>query len=381
MLDRVLEPRIMSHLFEKANAQHIPLSGAFEISPLCNMDCRMCYVKMSKEEMQRKGRLLTMEEWLSLAEEAKKLGLLYILLTGGEPFLRRDFKELYLRLGSMGFVLSINSNGTMIGEREVNWLKEAPPMRLNITLYGASNETYARLCRNAKGFDQVTRAVTMLKEAGISVKLNASMTPYNIDDMEKMYQFAEEHNVQIKMTSYMFPPLRRDKNAVGKNDRFTAEEAGYYMAVFDSHMYEEEHFLIRAEQMRSGELQEPCEETALEEGECMMCRAGRSTFWVTWDGKMPICGMMNEPAAYPFKQGFAEAWDQIGKATEAIRLPRACAGCKSAGACINCAAMSYTETGEVSRRPEYLCRMTEAYIAETLKLADVMLDRRKGQNE
>ena len=80
------------------------------------------------------------------AREAADAGMLYLLLTGGEPFLYPQFRVLMEGLHSMGLLITINSNGTMIDASVVEWLKQCPPSRINISLYGASDETYAQLC-------------------------------------------------------------------------------------------------------------------------------------------------------------------------------------------------------------------------------------------
>src|SRR5699024_6376908 len=116
----------------------IPLSGTFELTPVCNMNCRMCYVRMSREEQEAVHPLRTAKEWLELGKTARDRGMLYLLLTGGEPFLRPDFREILSGLHQMGLLITINSNGTLIDESVVEWLKESPPVRINITLYGAS---------------------------------------------------------------------------------------------------------------------------------------------------------------------------------------------------------------------------------------------------
>ena len=85
----MIQPQIMKYLFSKAGKEKVPLSAAFEISPECNMNCKMCYVKMTTKEMEKVGRKRTVEEWLDIAKQAQKLGLLHILLTGGEPFTKR----------------------------------------------------------------------------------------------------------------------------------------------------------------------------------------------------------------------------------------------------------------------------------------------------
>ena len=53
--------------------------------------------------MESQGRLKTAAEWLKLAQEAKEAGMLFLLLTGGEPFLYPEFWELYGELKEMGF--------------------------------------------------------------------------------------------------------------------------------------------------------------------------------------------------------------------------------------------------------------------------------------
>ena len=152
MIQIPVEPPVTEYLFRKATKERIPLGGTFELTPVCNMDCRMCYVKMSRQQQEAIRPLIKAEEWLKLAEEAKEQGLLYLLLTGGEPFGRRDFREILSGLHKMGLILTVNSNGTLIDEETVEWLVRTPPVRINITLYGASDETYERLCRNPKGF-------------------------------------------------------------------------------------------------------------------------------------------------------------------------------------------------------------------------------------
>ncbi|MEI3339219.1 MAG: hypothetical protein V8R80_04085 [Eubacterium sp.] len=64
------EPQIVEDLHRKAGVKKIPLSGTFELSPLCNMSCKMCYIKMTAEEQKAKDWLRSKEDWLRLAREA-----------------------------------------------------------------------------------------------------------------------------------------------------------------------------------------------------------------------------------------------------------------------------------------------------------------------
>ena len=78
-------------LISKAARSHTPINGSFELLPLCNMNCGMCYVRLSRPEMDLQGHLHSAAEWISLARQMQKSGTLFLLLPGGEPLLFPDF--------------------------------------------------------------------------------------------------------------------------------------------------------------------------------------------------------------------------------------------------------------------------------------------------
>ena len=315
---------------------------------------------MSKEKQESIARLRTNEEWLNLAKQARDEGMLFLLLTGGEPFLVKNFKELYIELHKMGFCISINTNGTMIDEEVIEWLKKYPPMRINMTLYGASDETYERLCNNPKGFTQVTKALSLLKENNIQVKLNCSVTPYNKDDLKEMMDFAEEHDLVIQATAYMFPPLRKDESKIGQNDRFTAEDAALYGAYISAYSNGVDNFkaYVNSGQLAIYDVDDEC---GIVEGDHMRCRAGITSFWMTWEGKMLPCGMIPDSGLDPWEVGFNTAWENAKNIVKDIKLPVKCAACGKKNECKACAAMVYTETGCYDKVPQYRCDMTNYY--------------------
>ena len=383
MIQIPVEPAMTEYLHRKAARNKIPLSGTFELTPVCNMNCQMCYVRMSKAQQESIRPLMTVDEWVELAETAKKEGMLYLLITGGEPFLYPGFRELLQRLDKMGLIISINSNATMIDEKVIEWLKETPPIRINITLYGASDETYGRLCNNPKGFTQVTKAIRLLREAGIMVKINCSVTPYNKDDLEEIMEYCRRERLLIQPTSYMFPPMRRDKNMIGQNDRFSPEEAAYQAAKIEMLLNGKERFLEREKEKEwSGALPSPDEQCQEAEGDCIRCRAGKSSFWVTWEGKLYPCGMITDDSfQYLSEIGFQEAWKYAVAYAEGIRLPVPCKKCELADTCRACAAMVLTETGNYHTVPEYRCRMAQAYPAAYKKLAEEIRKEKEEENE
>lgn len=362
----MLESSTTSNLFMKASELRIPLSGTFELSPVCNFNCRMCYVRKSQEEiLQHNRKMLTCEQWIQMAKEAKEMGLLYLLLTGGEPFLWPDFWKLYDHLCRMGFVLSINTNASLIDEEAFEKFKINPPSRINITLYGTSDETYERMCGVKGMFHKVDRAISLLQVAGISVKLNCSLTPYNADDVRDMVLYAKAHNLIMTVNTYMFPPIRKDESYIGRNDRFTPKQATQYNLLRYRLQYGDEIYQQFLASVRQGAIPPPgLDEACVDpiDGK-VRCRAGKAAFWITWDGYMTPCGMMPQPAVDILGHSFSDNWLQLVKETDSLKLSSVCENCKNQELCHSCAAMALAETGDVAGIPHYLCEMVEELIA------------------
>lgn len=101
-------------LVDKANQSRVPITTNFELTPTCTLNCDMCFIRTERSVVERHGGLSPLQQWLDWAEQLQDMGTLFILLTGGEPMLYPHFKELYTRLREMGFILTLNTNGTLI---------------------------------------------------------------------------------------------------------------------------------------------------------------------------------------------------------------------------------------------------------------------------
>jgi len=360
LIPSATEPPFASYLHQKSAALGIPLSGTFELTPRCNFNCKMCYVHQQKPV----GTELSTAQWITIAEAARKQGMLFLLLTGGEPLLRPDFRELYSRLTKMGFLISINTNGSLIDDEMLAFLIKNKPCRMNISLYGGSEETYRNLC-GVSSFRQVTDNIRALKEAGISVKLNASITPYNAADIEKIYSFAWDLEVYVQATTYMYPPVRINGERYGEAPaRFNSSDAARYM------LHCREQYMTTEQLCRSAMnfcLDEDDEMSETAAGGGMRCRAGKTAFWITWDGRMLPCGMFPQEGHRIDKVGFEEAWEAVRADAASIRLPGKCAGCSLKNACGACAAACYAETGTFHQVPGYICAMTRELNQLTLE--------------
>lgn len=359
---------IKDRIYNYSIVNRIPLTGAFEISPLCNFTCKMCYVRKTADEARRAGGIKPLAFWLDIARQAKEAGTLYPLLTGGEAFLYPHIRELYEAMTRMGMQVSINSNGSCISREMVKWLKETPPARINITLYGGSNESYERLCGDPEGFDKVRQGVNLLAENGIRFKFNCSLTPDNVSDFEKMLEFAGKYDKDIRTATYMFPPVRRTGESGDYEGRFTPREAAYYQVVSDWMQLPPERFAVLARNARHFTELTPeiLAEAAAKPPRGMGCLSGRCSYWVDWQGNLSGCGMMDIPKISLAEHTLEEAWKEVVDWTEQLRYSPVCANCVNRSVCFSCAAMVHNETGSFDGRPVYLCEKAK-YAAKYYK--------------
>lgn len=348
---------IEQNLCNKADLARLPIAGNIELLPLCNMDCKMCFAKMTREEMNAHAPMHTYEEWLEIGKQLSDAGTIFLLLTGGEPFIYPNFKELYLGLKKLGLIVSINSNGTLITEEIADYLASDPPRRLNITLYGASDETYAKLCNNPRGFTQVMNGIKILKERNIDIKLNCSLTPLNVHELDDIYRISVELDLPIDIGFYMFPPIRKN-NVENVKYRLTAREAGEARFRMEQLRYGEQYKDIVKHTLKSYREYEIKDEYR----NGYTCRSGNSVYWINYDGTMMACSFTNDFKVDIFKEGFQAGWKKLIEHVQGSRLSKECYLCKKRPLCGKCAAAAYSETGDVSKTPRYYCELTERYI-------------------
>ena len=212
-------------ILDRAKRTRTPANGSIELLPLCNMNCDMCYVRLSREEMERQGRLRTADEWLEIGRQMKEAGVLFLLLTGGEPFLYPEFRRLYLELRKMGMIITINTNGTLIDEDLARFFGKYKPRRVNITLYGTDEETYTNLCHYPGGYEKTLRGIRLLRKYGVDVKVGGSLARANRDDLDKLLDVQKELDIPVRVDTYMMPATRERELPYNMQSRLDPEEA------------------------------------------------------------------------------------------------------------------------------------------------------------
>ena len=365
-------------LLEQAKRTMTPANGSIELLPLCNMNCDMCYVRLSREEMEQHGRLRTADEWLEIGRQMKEAGVLFLLLTGGEPFLFPEFRRLYLGLREMGMILTINTNGTLIDEDLAAFFGKYKPRRVNITLYGTDEKTYAELCHYPGGFEKTLNGIRLLRKNGVDVKVGGSLAKANRDDLDRLLDIGEELDIPVRVDTYMMPATREREMPYNMQSRLNPEDAARArIHALKREMGPELFPQYVRQAVERAEHPEPAEERPGR----MSCMAGRCSFTINWQGEMRPCVILSEPSVSVFDEGFEAAWRKIVEVTSRIRLNAGCSVCHMRHLCRTCAASALLETGDYDGVPDYMCR----YAGESLRILrdewkEIQEKKEDGQN-
>lgn len=360
MDERMNSMSMEEYLCSKATLANVPISGSLELTPLCNMSCDMCYIRMSEKEMQQVGRMRTMKEWVTIATDMKNQGTIFLLLTGGEPLRYPNFLELYQELIQLGFIITINTNGTLWTENQIRILSKSKPRRVNITLYGASNDTYKRVCHNRLGFDQTIHTIKLMQQYEIPVKLNGTICPENIRDIPELLRISKELELPIEIDTYMFPFRRSNNKEYCQESRLSPlQTAEAYLTIKELQETKERwnQYVEYIKKYREASASGPA---LVEKG--VSCRAGRSSFWITWRGEMLPCFALGHNPINIDEHGCYDAWKILVEDTANIPSAAKCSVCPKKELCMICPGRAYCETSKVDESAPFLCEYTDAII-------------------
>ena len=146
---------------------------AMLISPTmrCNLNCYGCYAGVYPEEDLPYGVLDR------VVGECKEMGIHLVLMTGGEPFLRKDLFDLFEKHGDT--IFQIYTNATLIDEKMMDRFVTLGNVVPAISLEGLKEETDGR--RGTGQFDRMVKVMDGLREAGIFFAVSTTQTSRNTD--------------------------------------------------------------------------------------------------------------------------------------------------------------------------------------------------------
>lgn len=337
---------LVSELLRRAGQTRQPANGTFELTSRCNLSCRMCYVRHSAADKAGRTTELSASQWLSLAGDAVDNGMVFLLLTGGEVFLRPDFFEIYEPLTRLGLILSLFTNGTRITRAIADRLAQAPPNRTEITLYGATAATYETITGVRGSYAACCAGIEALVSRRIPLALKTTITRHNVHELEAMRQMA--HNWGVSFTASWLLSKRRD---------------GILSDVQACRLSAVDCVDLEATDAASahGWTEAALRESSEGRDKNFYCESGKTAFVVSPSGEMNVCLQLPQPAARPLETGFRSAWEQVQRFVDgAPPISSTCLACGIRTYCGRCPAWSLMETGSLDGRVPYLCEIAQA---------------------
>lgn len=317
------------YIERKARNKGVPLRATLELTPLCNLDCKMCYVHLSKQQMENQAvGMLTGKQWIHILQQAIDMGLLEVTLTGGEALLHPDFDEILDFLTEKNIRVRLKSNGILLTPARVALLKERRVAGIQISLYGSNDDGYEQVT-GMRVFRRVVDAIECVRVAAIPLEVVITPSIYMWEDMEALLRLVDSMDVKYTVNPGLIDPFEETGRA-GQQHDLTLEQ---YIELSK----------MRA-RLNGVELKPSCmEEIPQFGGEHdsevlgVRCAAGRSMFSVTWDGRVLPCRAMERIVFHGLETPFQEGWKMINHAVKHYLYPRECVGCEFEGICPSCA--------------------------------------------
>jgi MoaA/NifB/PqqE/SkfB family radical SAM enzyme len=139
----------------EAAGLHVPVFLIASVTNACNLYCKGCYARANGLCGESKGELLTQQEWNGIFTQAETLGIPFILLAGGEPFLRRDV--LQAAAEHSGVLFPIFTNGTVMDEEALRLLNKHRNLVPVVSLEGNEQTTNDR--RGLGAYTKIWRTI------------------------------------------------------------------------------------------------------------------------------------------------------------------------------------------------------------------------------
>lgn len=341
-------------LLAPIKGQRYPLSGSIDLTERCNLACHHCYIRQPVNSKNALAREMNTGKAINIIDQIADAGCMFLMLTGGEIFVRPDFFDIYIHAKQRGLILTLFTNGTLVTEEIADRLANSPPTIIEISLYGATEETYTAITGVRGSYKRVINGINLLLDRGLNVMLKTVLTKRNLHEFDQMKHIAEDYNVQFRYDGMLWPRL--DGNIKPNNERIPIDEL-LTLDVKDPERLQKwiELFNENSKQFTRSEY-------------VYNCGAGFRSFHVNAAGRLTMCIMTRKPAYDLSEMTFKEAWDKLGE--ERLRkriLKTECETCPLGALCAQCPGWSQAEHGDFETPSKYVCEIAKKRVAKLSK--------------
>lgn len=335
-----------------AEAGHKPIVAQMELTYRCPLHCEHCYTDCFNTGASAKKELSTARV-KTVLDKCKDAGAIWFCFTGGDPLIRKDFRQLYLYAKRLGFITSVFSPIVSLNNKILETFKTSPPFNIETTLNAATASKYKEITKTDL-FKKHVRNIKKLLKNKLPVRVKTQVTKQNVAEIEKIKKLVESLALDFRPSTMLHARLNCDphpctlrldpKEAVRVNKRY---------GFFDDE-----------ESVRPGEKSDIKKLVGKPENDKLLsCAAGGHAFWISPQGKMLICGNLRTLDYDLLETGrtVREGFYELNKKVHGLRfLTRSkCRDCVYRLICKWCPGRAILETGSLEKPIDYFCRLTK----------------------
>ena len=320
-----------------------PFSVLFELTPRCNMKCIHCYLQNHHSE-----RDMNYDRIIEIIDVLHENGILFLTFTGGEILTRKDFINIYLYAKKKGFLVELFTNGYLVSDELIEVLKEYPPLLVDISLYGANQETYRKVTGINDAFEKVISNCKKLNDAGIRVSLKTPVINENFNEIAQMKQIASKMKVPFVYTFEICPTIDIDfeprKHQVKLVEILRNEFENHY------------------EQLKNGEKDIAERENIIQELKnnkyVYRCNVALNSFVIDYKGNMCPCMKLRHKGELLTRENYNNIWKKFAIYSKLPATEKyACKNCDAAYYCDICPAEMDSIYNDAEYRNKEMCRI------------------------
>jgi MoaA/NifB/PqqE/SkfB family radical SAM enzyme len=276
-------------LIRVASRAHIPLGVLFEVTHRCNLGCQHCYLTEGPVGRPRPTRdELTLDEVRRGLDQLAEAGTLFLTLSGGEVFMRRDFLDIVAHARALNFSVTVFTTGTLLTPETAAELAGLHPLSVEVSIYSARPEIHDRVTRIPGSHARSLQALRRLKTHGVIILIKSPIMVLNSGEYRGIVELAEELGAGYGFDPMLIP--RRDGDTTPLK---LAAGHDQMRAFFADPVLAKEFFQpVRC-------LPQPGEE---------LCGTGRRTCMISPYGDVFPCAVHPVPAGNLREKSFHEIW-------------------------------------------------------------------------
>ncbi|HVP42559.1 MAG TPA: radical SAM protein [Terriglobales bacterium] len=317
--------QLMMEIGTKALELGVPLSAHFDLTWRCNERCIHCYL-----DHEDRGEVTTTEV-KDILEQLAAAGTFFLILSGGEPVMRKDFFEIVEYARQLMFSVKVKTNGILIREREAARLRELAVEVVQISVYSHRAAVHDAITKVPGSLERTLNAVRFLRGQGLKVIIAGVMMRQNLGDHKEVQKLARELGVSFQLDPTITPKLDGDTSVL---DLRIPDSALPQLFRDGSLVGDADEFCAPAE----------VDASALE---ALPCSAGHTAVYISPYADVFPCVQFPLPTGNLRQQKFLEVWRDSPQMNEVrgIRLSdlHACSSCGNVASCSRCPGLAYME--------------------------------------